>query len=77
MGDQNKLPACTRDCDVQAPIIEHKVGSPRTYERENHDVAFASLKPLKDSSLKRVFASIGSPEKRKFEADPFQLKAVV
>ncbi len=34
------------------------------------------IKPAIDGSLKRIFASIGTPENRKFKPDPFQLKAL-
>ncbi|MFW6334219.1 MAG: DEAD/DEAH box helicase, partial [Desulfosalsimonas sp.] len=34
------------------------------------------LSPGSDSSLKKVFAEIGKPEKRPFKADPFQLEAI-
>ena len=34
------------------------------------------ITPGIDGSLKKVFASIGVPENKKFQPDPFQLKAV-
>ncbi len=37
---------------------------------------FPNIKPGADSSLKKVFATIGVPEKRPFVPDPYQLKAV-
>jgi ATP-dependent RNA helicase HelY len=37
---------------------------------------FPKMKPGADSRLKKIFATIGVPEKRPFIADPYQLKAV-
>ena len=45
-------------------------------KRSSNKAIVPKIKPGADSRLKKIFASIGVPEKRPFVPDPYQLKAV-
>ena len=46
------------------------------YKRELKRPGMKKMKPGSDKSLKKVFKEIGTPEKKEFKPDPFQLKAI-
>lgn len=48
----------------------------RAGKRSSSKAIVPKIKPGADSRLKKIFASIGVPEKRPFVPDPYQLKAV-
>ncbi len=48
----------------------------RVGKRSLKKAPFPKMKPGADSRLKKIFATIGVPEKRPFIPDPYQLKAV-
>jgi ATP-dependent RNA helicase HelY len=50
--------------------------SVRVGKRSSKKTPFLKIKPGADSRLKKIFATIGVPEKRPFIPDPYQLKAV-
>jgi ATP-dependent RNA helicase HelY len=50
--------------------------SVRVGKRNSKKTPFLKIKPGADSRLKKIFATIGVPEKRPFIPDPYQLKAV-
>jgi ATP-dependent RNA helicase HelY len=50
--------------------------SVRIGKRSLKKTSFLKIKPGADPRLKKIFASIGVPEKRPFVPDPYQLKAV-
>jgi ATP-dependent RNA helicase HelY len=50
--------------------------SVRVGKRNSKKTPFLRIKPGADSRLKKIFATIGVPEKRPFIPDPYQLKAV-
>jgi ATP-dependent RNA helicase HelY len=50
--------------------------SVRVGKRASKKTPFLKIKPGADSRLKKIFATIGVPEKRPFIPDPYQLKAV-
>jgi len=43
MGHQDQLPAGAGDGNIQTPIVKHEAGAAGTDEREDHDIALASL----------------------------------
>jgi ATP-dependent RNA helicase HelY len=50
--------------------------SVRVGKRSQKKTPFLKIKPGADSRLKKIFATIGVPEKRPFIPDPYQLKAI-
>src|SRR6266571_2492048 len=46
MSDQDQLAPCAGDRDIQTAVVEHESGPAGANERENHDIALATLKSL-------------------------------
>ena len=44
--------------------------------KSKKNIVIPKIKPGADAGLKKIFASIGVPEKRKFKPDAFQIEAV-
>ncbi len=60
---------------MRSPLTKNRPGR---FQRRGHTFRreIPRIKPAADPRLKKVFAKIGSPAEKPFQADPFQLRAV-
>jgi len=56
--------------------IKYKRNLPNNRQRKRSLHTIASIRPSIDARLKSVFSRIGVPEKKRFQPDPFQVKAL-